>query len=158
MNRDYIIISLGACLTFLLGGILVPALRFLPNASMRAIAFSPLYSCILYLVLSRTNTKYATILFGAILGVLLTPFMPYLLPITVLSAVIAQIIPTNEGKAIMFPAPQFALMYLALFLLTGVTIPAILLGPLTLASLVLGSWGVFIGKQIEAKIIRGHLL
>lgn len=152
--RKYVIISIGAAITFVLGGILVPLFQFLPFSALRAIALAPIYSGCAWMVLKRVDSKFTLTLFGIILGALLSIFTPWLLPISIGSAIISELFIYDEFKVIMFPALQFPMMWIATMGWEVHTFMYWAGGLITILGVGLGYGGLLIAQKINERISR----
>ena len=158
MSRDYIRIAFGVVVVLILGLFMVPLTRLVPLPFLKGLFFSPIYSMVLYLVLKSTNSKYTTLIFGFVLGVILTMFMPYIFFIAMISAVLASIFQSSaEGQARVFGGSQFVWMLIILRgALDVVTYTLVLLIGTTI-SFSLASYGVILAKRIEPRIKKGGI-
>jgi hypothetical protein len=143
---------LGAVLTLVIGGAMVPLFKLLPSPSLRAIALAPVYSMVLYVVLSTVDIGNATILFGLVLGLLLTPFMPWLFPISVASGILAEFSDKKGIKAVIFPAVQFPLMFLVLFSFSSLVSNILWVAAFFIVGIIVGGIGVGIAREIAPRV------
>lgn len=151
--RRYVIISIGAAITFVLGGIIVPLFQFLPFSALRAIILAPIYSCCSWLVLKKAKGRFTLTLFGAILGALLSIFYPWLFFVSIASAILSDLLPHDDLKVIMFPTLQLPMMWI---LTMGWSLPPslYLAGGLAFAlGMLLGYGGILIAKKIKRSTI-----
>lgn len=131
---------------------MVPLFKLLPSPSLRAIVLAPVYSMVLYVVLSTVDIGNATILFGLVLGLLLTPFMPWLFPISVVSGILAEFSDKKGIKAVIFPAVQFPLMFLVLFSFSSLVSNILWVAAFFIVGIILGGIGVGIAREIAPRI------
>ena len=156
-NRDYLRIVMGVVIAVILGGMLIPFVRMLPTPAMMGVLQAPIYTICAYLTLESVRIKHAIILFGSLLGLILSIFMPYIFFVTVIPAILGHLFfEKSSGKAVVFASMQFNLM---LPIIMPLDTPNFWLFSLFgfIASLILSILALVFAKQIKPRILKGQL-
>lgn len=154
-NRDYLRIAMGVAITVIFGGLLIPFVRMLPTPAMMGIMQAPIYTVCAYLTLESVHIKHAIILFGSLLGLILSIFMPYIFFVTLIPAILGHLFFRNSsGKAVVFGLMQFNLM---LPIIMPIDTPNFwsfsIIG--FIISFILSILGLVLAKYIKPRILKG---
>src|SRR5699024_8476875 len=107
-HRDYLRITMGVIITLILGGFLIPFVRLLPSPAFMGDALAPIYTISSYLTLEVVSIRYGIVLFAALLGIILSMFMPYIFFVTITPALVGTLFfRKSASRAIVFASLQF---------------------------------------------------
>jgi len=156
--KNYTRIAIASALTFVLGGVLVPLMQFLPHPALRGVMLTPLYSCVLYVLLKTTKSRFTCTMYGALLGALISVFLPYMFLVNLILGIVADVlrwIGSRDGVAsAVFSVLQFPFVY---FIITG-RIPVLIVELIILyvgsaVNYALAVLGIYVGYRIKRRVL-----